>query len=75
MITTALNLPNAVAERDKEAGNLSFKLNYHTLLKRIIAYDFSFAFPDQQGNTNPLIRYMRENGCENIASFLEIYNK
>ncbi len=74
MITTALNLPTAIEKRSKEMEHSG--LVYSELLDKIMEFDFSSSIKHQHASqSNPFIKYLKENGCLSAAGFLEQYSK
>ena len=76
MITTALNLSQAIKQRKARACCAHSSLNFNSLFENILAFDFSTSVPSSTNHdTNPLIKYLREKGYNNFSSFLELSNK
>jgi len=76
MITTALNLSEAINQRKARSCCVNSSLNFKDLFENILAFDFSNSIPSSSNHdTNPLVKYLREKGYNNFSSFLEIANK
>lgn len=79
MISTAMNLSKAIKDRDDKNEEMqepfNFRLKYQTLFKNILHYDYNTVYQIHSAATNPLLKFLRENNCQNFAAFLETYDK
>jgi len=79
MVSTAMNLSKAMKDRDDKNEELNepfnFRLKYQTLFKNIFYYDYNTVYQIHHTGANPLLKFLRENNCQNFASFLETYDK
>ena len=79
MISTGMSLPKAIQDRDQKNSQIrtptDFFLKYDSLFQDVLGFDFNTVLQLDYVASNPLIRFLRENGCNNLASFLETYEK
>jgi len=79
MISTALNLSKAIKERDLKNMStkqpIDFILKFEEIFQKTLFYNFENIYQTPQGAGNPLFHFLRENHCENFASFLELYER
>ncbi len=80
MISTALNLPKAIRERDTRLDYFpQLYLHYDTLLEKILACGFNIIDNSCPENTKTrdhlFFQYLIDNDCENITKFIELFLK
>jgi len=72
MISTAMNLPNAIEERDQSstpANEHCFR--YESLLQWILAFNFAAVMHKEEDH--PFISFLKTSNCQNFAYFFEAF--
>lgn len=74
-----MSLPKAIQDREQKNAQTrtpaDFFLKYENLFQDVLGYDFNAVLQLDYTTSNPLIRFLRENDCKNLATFLETYEK
>jgi len=72
MISTAMNLPNAVEERDQSSSPANEScFRYESLFQWILAFNFAAVMHKEEDH--PLITFLKNSNCQNFAYFFETF--
>ena len=79
MISTALNLSKAIRDRDMKnqltKQPFDFLLKLDEIFQKTLYFNFQTYYQTANETGNPLLYFLRENNCENFASFLELFER